>query len=90
MKDCAFIFGYNTYYNLLDFSDNFCNWLREHGRRYKYIRDIPVEAWNDFLEDKSSTKVSYNTLLNYKSRINTWENIINAAFKTDIKWSAGL
>ena len=89
LKDCALIFGYSTLYNLLDFSDNFCNWLREHERCCKYIRDIPVEAWNDFLEDKSS-KIAYSTLKNYVSRIRTWEKIINAAYGTDIKWSEGL
>jgi len=90
LKDAALIFGYSTLYNLLDFSDNFCNWLQEHNLSYMYICDIPVKAWNEFLEEKSAAKVSMNTLKNYKSRINTWEKIINAAFKTDIKWSKGL
>ena len=90
LKDCALIFGYSTYYNLLDFSDNFCNWLRENDRLCKYVRDIPTEAWNDFLKEKSSAKASINTLKNYKSRINTWEKIVNAAYGTGIKWSAAV
>ena len=90
LKDCALIFGYSTYHNLLQLSDNFCNWLRERGCGYRYIREIPTEDWNNFLENKSAAKTSYNTLVNYKSRISTWEKILNAAYGTDLKWSEGL
>ena len=89
LKDCAFIFGYSTLYNLRDFAYNFCHWLEEHDFHYAFIKDIPVEIWNDFLEDKSKY-VGYITIKNYESRIRTWEKIINAAFKTEINWSDGL
>jgi len=83
------VFSYAMLHNLLDFSDSFCAWLREHGYRYRYLRDIPVETWNEFLEEKS-VKVGHITLKNYKSRINTWEKVANAAFKTNINWSERL
>jgi len=89
LQDCAFIYSYAMYHNLLDFSDSFCNWLREKGRQHRLLKDIPAEAWNDFLEDKSA-KVGLITLKNYKSRINTWEKVINAAFKTKLDWSQHL
>jgi len=90
LKDCALIFAYQTYNNLLDLSDSFSNWLRERGCRYRYIRDIPTAEWNNYLEYIASKKNNYSTLTNYKSRINTWEKIINAAYGTDINWSASL
>ena len=90
LKDCALIFAYQTYNNLLDLSDSFANWLRERGHRYRYVRDIPTEEWNEFLEYIASKKNNYSTLTNYKSRINTWEKIVNAAFGTDINWSVSL
>ena len=89
LKDCAMIFGYSTLYNLRDFAYSFCRWLDANDRRHAFIKDIPVEDWNDFLEDKSK-HVGYITLKNYESRIRTWEKIVNAAFNADIRWSDGL
>jgi len=86
LRESALIFSYAALYNLMDLADSFCRWLREHDYRYRYLRDIPVEVLNEFLEKKSAT-VSYRTLKNYESRIRTWEKIINAAFKTEIRWS---
>ena len=89
LKDCAFIFGYSTLYNLRDFAYSFCKWLEKTDRRYPFVKDIPVEDWNEFLEYKSNF-VGAITLKNYESRIRTWEKIINAAFNTDIRWSKDL
>ena len=89
LPDGAWIFGHSTSINLSDFANNFCNWLKLHNRHYKMLKDIPVAAWNDFLEDKSQF-VGPVTLENYESRIRTWEKIINAAYGTNIRWSAGL
>ena len=87
LKDCGLIFCYNTFYNLTDLTDSFCGWLQKSGRRYKYVKDIPPKEWNAYLEELSSGKTSYSTLVNYRSRINTWEKIINAAYGTNLKWS---
>lgn len=89
LKDCAIIFGYSTLYNLRDFAYSFCRWLDANDRRHAFLKDVPVEDWNDFLEHKSK-HVGYITLKNYESRIRTWEKIVNAAFNADIRWSDGL
>jgi len=89
LTDSALIFGYSTYYNLLDFSDNFCRWMRENGIHFAFVKDITVEAWNAFLEAKA-TLIGPVTLKNYASRVRTWEKIINAAFGARLAWSEGL
>jgi len=89
LADSALIFGYSTLYNLLDFAYGFCRWMAAHEHRVDFIKEIPVEVWNEFLEDKGQ-HVGLITLKNYASRIRTWEKIVNAAFGVNVKWSKEL
>lgn len=73
------IFSYADRKNLIDFSANFSNFLKEKYPNIKLAKDIKSEHIQAFLNEKSQM-CSKKTLEQYVSKFNKLENLLNASY----------
>lgn len=73
------VFSYSDRKNLIDFSANFSNYMREHHSEVKMIRDIKPEHIQGFFIEKSKT-CSNHTLIQYQSKMVKLEQIVNKIY----------
>lgn len=74
------IFSYADRKNLIDTASNFANYMRENYKDIKLVKDVRAEHIQNFLNLKSKN-CSNATLLQYQSKFNKLEKIINNTYK---------
>ena len=79
------IFSYSDRKNLIDFTANFSNFMKENHKEIKLVKDINSNHVQEFLNDKAKT-CSQATLREYSSHIRKMSNLINSTYKTNIKY----
>ena len=79
------IFSFSDRKNLIDFTANFSNFMKENHKEIKLVKDINSNHVQEFLNDKAKT-CSQATLREYSSHIRKMSNLINSTYKTNIKY----
>lgn len=74
------IYGYTDRKNLIDFTANFANYMRENYSEVKMAKDITSEHAQSFLNEKSKSCTSA-TLEQYTSKLNKMCNLVNLTYK---------
>lgn len=82
------IFSYADRKNLIDFSCNFAKYIKENYSNVKLARDIKVEHIQAFLNSKA-TSCSKATLVQYKSKFNKLETLVNKTYGSKVNYSKG-
>lgn len=80
------IYSYSDRQNLLDFTCNFANYMKQEHPEIKMARDIKTEHIQSFLSSKANN-CTQNTLKQYVSKVNKMEKLINATYNTDLKFN---
>lgn len=73
------IYSYSDRKNLIDFTANFANFMRENYKDVKMAKDIKSEHVQNFLNLKSKTCTN-ETLEQYVSKANKMRNLINRTY----------
>lgn len=73
------IFSYSDRKNLIDFSSNFANYMKENYSNIRQVKDITTEHYQEFLNFKA-IKCSTKTLETYTSNINKVTKVTNKAY----------
>ncbi|ENY98437.1 hypothetical protein HMPREF1092_03348 [Clostridium thermobutyricum] len=79
------IFSFADRKNLIDFTANFSNWMKENHSEVKLVKHINSNHIQEFLNEKAK-KCSQATLREYSSHIRKMSNLINSTYKTNIKY----
>lgn len=79
------IFSFADRKNLIDFTANFSNWIKENHGEIKLVKDINSNHIQEFLNEKAKN-CSQATLREYSSHIRKMSNLINSTYKTNIKY----
>lgn len=79
------IFSFSDRKNLIDFTANFSNWMKENHGEIKLVKDINSKHIQEFLNEKAK-ECSQATLNQYSSKIRKMSNLINSTYKTNIKY----
>lgn len=74
------IYGYTDRKNLIDFTANFANFMKENYTDIKLVKDIKSEHAQNFLNEKAKT-CTEATLEQYTSKLNKMCNLINLTYK---------
>lgn len=74
------IYGYTDRKNLIDFTANFANFMRENYADIKLVKDIKSEHAQSFLNEKAKT-CTEATLEQYTSKLNKMCNLVNLTYK---------
>lgn len=85
MMDKTRIFSYADRKDLINFTANLANFLKETHPEIKLIKDIDSNHIQEFL-NKKKTECSQATLSQYTSRAKKTARLMNNVFKTDIKF----
>lgn len=85
MMDKIRIFSYADRKDLIDFTANLANFLKETHPEIKLIKDIDSNHIQEFL-NKKKTECSQATLSQYTSRARKTARLINNTFKTDVNF----
>ncbi|MGL5477892.1 MAG: tyrosine-type recombinase/integrase [Clostridium sp.] len=72
-------YSYADRKNLIDFTANFSNWLKEAHNEIKLVKDIKSSHVQEFLNSKAK-ECSYATVKQYMSKANKMQNIINKTY----------
>lgn len=81
------IFSYSDRKNLIDFSANFSNFLKEKYPNLKFIRDIKQEHIQEFLNIKEKNNCSSETLKQYFYKFKKLENVANSIYDIDVNFT---
>ena len=73
------VYSYADRKNLIDFTANFANFIKENYEEIKMVKDIKSEHIQDFLNLKSET-CTRETLEQYVSKSNKMRNLINITY----------
>ena len=79
------IFSFSDRKNLIDFTANLSNWMKENYSEIKLVKDINSKHIQEFLNEKAK-ECSQATLNQYSSKIRKMSNLINSTYKTNIKY----
>lgn len=79
------IFSFADRKNLIDFTANFSNFMKENHKEIKLVKDINSNHIQEFLNEKAKN-CSQATLREYSSHIRKMSNLINSTYKTNIKY----
>lgn len=79
------IFSFSDRKNLIDFTANLSNWMKENYSEIKLVKDINSNHIQEFLNEKAKN-CSQATLNQYSSKIRKMSNLINSTYKTNIKY----
>lgn len=79
------IFSYADRKNLINFTANFSNWMKENHSEVKLVKHINSNHVQEFLNDKAEN-CSQATLSEYSSHIRKMSNLINSTYKTNVKY----
>lgn len=80
------IFSYTSKFNLLDFSKNFSNYIKENFKEVKLLKDIKSEHVQSFL-NYSAEKATDKTLITYVSYIRKLQLCANKTLKANLSWN---
>ncbi|MGL5149791.1 MAG: tyrosine-type recombinase/integrase [Clostridium sp.] len=82
------IFSYSDRKNLIDFSCNFANYIKENFSEIKMARDISSEHIQSFFNEKA-TSCSKATLEQYRSKLCKLQTIVNNTYDINVNYSRG-
>ena len=85
-SDGTKIFSYADRKNLLDFTGNFANYMKENYPNIKMVKDINSNHVQSFLNNKANN-CSRATLKQYVSKANKMAKLINNTYNQDIKFN---
>lgn len=80
------IFSYADRSNLINFTSNFANWMKDNYPEVKMAKDINSNHVQSFLNSKSNN-CSRATLKQYVSKANKMAKLINNTYNQDIKFN---
>lgn len=85
-SSAVLVFGYTSRKNLLDFSKNLSNWVKENHPECNRYEKLTPEICQDFLNDKAKT-CRQTTLDTYAYNLNKLEILGNKTHDVDLKYS---
>lgn len=75
------VYSYSDRKNLIDFTANFANFMKENFNEIKFVKDIKSEHAQAFLNEKAQI-CTRATLEQYTSKLNKMCNLINSTYKS--------
>lgn len=82
------IYSYSDRRNLIDFSANFSNFLKQNYPNVKWVKDITEQHIQSFFNTKSKN-CTRATLEQYKSKFNKLQTLVNKTYGLNVNYSKG-